>query len=49
MQPCCLAQVVLKGNDREFKRDSLFSDARVFRIGLVHDEIRVAASYESHG
>ena len=48
MQRVCLAQVVLKGNDREFKRDSLFSDDRVFRTGLVYDEIRMATSDESH-
>ncbi len=40
--------VVLKGYDREFKRDSLFSDDRVFRFGLVYDEIRMAATDESN-
>ncbi|AEC20978.1 hypothetical protein PT7_2438 [Pusillimonas sp. T7-7] len=49
MQQGCLAPVVLKGNDREFKRDSLFSDDRVFRVGLVYDEIRMAAPHEGNG
>lgn len=44
-----MARMVLQGNDRELKRDSIFSDDRVFRIGMVYDEIRMAASDESNG
>ena len=44
-----MVRMVLKGNDREFKRDSLFSDDRVFRAGVVYDEIRMAAPDESNG
>lgn len=39
---------VLKGYDRELKRDSLFSDDRVFRFGMVYDEIRMATHNESN-
>ena len=46
---CCMARMVLKGNDREFKRDSLFSDDRVFHLGVVYDEIRMATLDESNG
>lgn len=41
-------RVVYKGNDREFKRDSLFSDDRVFRLSMVYDDIRMATFDKSN-